>query len=87
MAMGSCAEDIKKTKKFKKIRLWDLLRNFKTTVLVRNPKKCLKRRANFRVASCQPVISPTSICLFKVNFKRTRTRCKICSELKIEIAN
>ena len=87
MAMESCAEDIKKTKKFKKRHLWDLLRNFKTIVLVRKPKKCLKRRAHFRVASCQPVISPTSICLFKVNFKRTRTRRKICSELKIEIAN
>ena len=46
-----------------------------------------EEKNHFWVASCQPVISPTSICLFKVNFKRTRTSCKICSHLKIEIAN
>ena len=76
MAMGSCAEDIIKNKKIYK-KTCDLLRNFKTISLVRKPKKCLKRRANFRVASCQPVTNPTNICLFKVHFKRTRNMLRV----------
>ena len=78
----------KKTIKFKTKHLCDLLCNFKTINLVRKPKKCLKRRANFsNVASFQPIITPTSICLFTDNFNRTREKCEISSELKIEIAN
>ena len=78
----------KKTRKLKTRHLCDLLHNFTTISLIRKPKKYLKRIANFyKVANCQPVITPTSIWLLKVNFKRTRTRCEICSELKIEIAN
>ena len=74
MAMRSCAEDIKK--KQENLRK-DIYVICYAISLIRKPKKCLKRRANFRVASFQPVIIPTSICLFKVNFKKIRTRCKI----------
>ena len=82
MAMGSCPEDIKKQEYLRK----DIyIICYAISRLIRKPKKCL--RADFRVASCQPVISQNSICLLKFNFKRTRTRCKTCSELKIEIAN
>ena len=78
----------KKIRKSKKRNLCDFSHSFKTIGLIRKPKKRPKRRANFsNVASCQPVITPTSICMFKVNFKRTRAKCKIWSELKIEIAN
>ena len=81
-----CGGHEKKPRRFKTRHLCDLLRNFKTITLIRKPKKYLKMRANFsKVASCQPVITPTSICLFKVKFKRTRTRCEICWELKTEI--
>ena len=73
MAMRLCAEDIKKQENLRK----DIYVTWYAISLVRKPKKCLKRRANFRVASFQPVISPTSICLFKVNFRKIRTRCKI----------
>ena len=78
----------KKTRKLKTRHLCDLLHNFTIISLIRKPKKYLKRIANFyKVANYQPVITPTSIWLLKVNFKRTRTRCEICSELKIEIVN
>ena len=59
----------KKPRKFQKIHLRDLLRIFKTISFVRKSKKCVKRRASFRVASFQQVISLTTICLLKVNFK------------------
>ena len=71
---------------FKTRHLCFLLRNFKIISLVRKPKKYLKRRANFsKVASYQHAITPTSIYCFKFNYKRTRTRCEICSKLKTEI--
>ena len=65
-----------------------MLRNFKIISLVRKPNKYLKRRATFsKVGSRQPLITPTSISLFKANFKRTRTRCEIYLELKTKITN
>ena len=63
----------KKTRKFKKRYLCELLHNFETISLVTKTKKCLKMRASFRASSFQHVISPTTIFLSKVNFKRTRT--------------